>query len=135
MYTSTMTLHKLQYRLHHLDGRHSHRDRFQYYLSFPASMTQRSGPWCFNQAMAWCIQTWGWSAEVNQTAKILSWTVGMNQFRSHLPQLALGIFSEAPECCNPSWSWSNHLGGDLRIYLQGDAELAFFQLAYPVDQK
>lgn len=123
-----MTTNKLQYRLHHLDGRHSHNDRFQHYLSFPASMTQRSGPLHFNDTMAWCIQTWGWSAEVNQTAKILSWTLMVTKF----PQ---GILLDTPECCNPSWSWSNRLGHDLRIYLRGDAELAFFQLAHPVDQK
>jgi hypothetical protein len=128
MYNSIMIPHKLQYRLHCLDGRHSHRDRFRYYLSFPASMTQLSGPLCFNRAMAWCVQTWGWSAEVNQTAKILSWTLMITQF----PR---GILPETPEHCNPCWSWSNRLGSDLRIYLAGDAELAFFQLAHPVDQK
>jgi hypothetical protein len=115
------------YQSHRLDGRHSHNDRFRYYLSFSASMAQRSGPLHFNSAMAWCVQTWSWSAEINQTAKILSWTLAITRF----PQ---GTLPELSEHCNASWSWSNRLGDDLRIYLRGDPELTWFQLAHPVDQ-
>jgi hypothetical protein len=124
----------MRYKINRLDGRYSHNDRFSYYLGFSQTMTHKSGPLHFNDAMTWCIRTWGWSAEVNQTAKILAWTVSINHIQSNL-NLASGIMPESPEFCNPSWSWTNHIGGDLRIYLKGDAELAFFQLAHPVDQK
>ena len=122
------------YQLHRLDGRHSHNQRFQYYLEFSASMSNRSGPLHFNDAMAWSIRTWGWSAEVNQTARIMSWTttsVALNRNRT----LASSILETPPDYCNPHWSWSNTIGRDLRLYLQSDAELAWFQLAHPVDQK
>jgi hypothetical protein len=122
------------YKLNRLDGRHSHNSRFQYYLGFTANMANRSGPLHFNDAMAWCIKTYGWSAEVNQTAKIMSWTSSIMPW-SQITNLATGIIDHAPEFCNPYWSWSNHIGSDLRIYLRGDGELAFFQLAHPVDQK
>lgn len=122
------------YRLHQLDGRHSHNRRFQYYLEFSANMANRSGPLHFNDAMAWCIRTWGWSAEVNQTARIMSWTVTSTALNlGHT--LASAIMDAPPDYCNPNWSWTNRIGDDLRIYLQGPAELAWFQLAHPVDQK
>ena len=38
-----------------------------------------------------------------------------------------------PAECNPLWSWSNGYE-ELRIYIKGDKELAFFQLSHPVDQ-
>lgn len=122
------------YHLNRLDGRHSHNSRFQYYLGFAASMANRSGPLHFNDAMMWCIRTYGWSAEVNQTAKIMAWTASSMPW-SQITSLASGMLNEVPDFCNPHWSWSNHVGSDWRIYLRGDQELAFFQLAHPVDQK
>jgi len=119
------------YELHRLDGRHSHNDRFQYYLGFSSSMANRSGPLYYNDAMTWAIRTWGWSAEIHQMRRILSWTTTMVA----LNQIATGILTQEPDYCNPHWSWTNTIGSDLRIYLQGDAELAWFQLAHPVDQK
>jgi hypothetical protein len=121
------------YQLHRLDGRHSHHDRFQYYLGFAASMANRSGPLHFNDAMMWCIQTYGWSAEVNQSAKIMSWIRPTIPFFSQM--FASGILDNVPDYCNDHWSWSNQVGHDLRIYLASDSELVFFQLAHPVDQK
>ena len=121
------------YRLHRLDGRHSHHDRFQYYLGFSTGMADRSGPLHFNDAMAWCVQTWGWSAEVNQTARILCWTQQIAiMWIPNAP--ASGISGHPPDHCNPSWSWSNQIQPGLRIYLRDDAELSWFQLAHPVDQ-
>ena len=122
------------YKLHRLDGRHSHNRRFQYYLEFSASMANRSGPVYFNDAMAWCIRTWGWSAEVNQTARIMSWTATSTALNIK-PTLASAILDTHPDYCNPNWSWTNRIGDDLRIYLRGDEELAWFQLARPVDTK
>ena len=119
------------YQLHRLDGRHSHNDRFRYYLGFAASMANRSGPLYFNDAMAWCIKNYGWSAEVNLTRRIQSWTTTMIAMN----QITTSITIPEPDYCNPHWSWTNIIGNDLRIYLQGDEELAWFQLAHPVDQK
>ena len=119
------------YQLNRLDGRHSHRDRFQYYLGFSNNMARQSGPLYFNDAMTWCIRTWGWSAEVHQMRKIQSWTNVIVSLNS----VALGILSQDPDYCNPHWSWTNIIGDDLRIYLCGDQELVWFQLAHPVDQK
>ena len=122
------------YQLHRLDGRHSHNQRFRYYLGFSASMANRSGPLYFNDAMAWCIQTWGWSAEVNATVRILSWA--RQSVVMGIPNtLASEIFEHPPDHCNPHWSWSNQIQPDLRIYLHSDAELTWFQLAHPVDLK
>ncbi len=123
------------YRLHQLDGRHSHNKRYRYYLEFASSMADRSGPLHFNDAMAWCIRTWGWSAEASQTAKIISWTKPWKGFWNTVPTTIKDMQVLAPDWCNPNWSWTNTTPNDLRIYLTGDAELAWFQLAHPVDQK
>lgn len=122
----------MKYQIHQLDGRHSYRELFQYYLRFSGSMNQNHGPLQFNQAMAWCIQTYGWSAEIREYNKISRWCVTGNMIRQQpfSARLAQGILTELPMCCNPKWSWSNRMGDDLRIYLASDAELGFFQLAH-----
>ena len=122
------------YQKHKLDGRHSHNKIYHYYLQFSTNMANRSGPLHFNDAMAWSIRTWGWSAEVNQTARIQAWTATSTALNIK-PTLASSILDAPPDYCNPHWSWTNRIGDDLRIYLQGDAELSWFQLAHPVDQK
>jgi len=134
MYTPIMTTFA-KYQLHRLDGRHSHNQRYRYYLEFSASMSNRSGPLHFNNAMAWCIKTWGWSAEVNQTARMLSWVKQSTVLGfPNIMTMAGGILEDLPDHCNLCWSWSNKLQPGLRIYLRSDAELAFFQLAHAVDQ-
>ncbi len=119
------------YQFHQLDGRHSHRDRFQYYLGFSNNMARQSGPLYFNDVMTWCIRTYGWSAEVHQMRRIQSWTTTMVALNS----VASGMLTAEPDYCNPHWSWTNVIGDDLRIYLRGDEELGWFQLAHPVDLK
>jgi hypothetical protein len=119
------------YTLHELDGRHSHRDRFRYYLGFSGQMSNRSGPLHYNDAMSWFIRTYGWSAEVHQMRKIQSWTTTMIALNS----VATGLLTQESDHCNPHWSWTNIIGGDLRIYVRGDEELLWFQLVHPVDQK
>lgn len=91
------------------------------------------GPLEFNRALQWCIQTWGWTAEVQQYYEIIRWAqVSIVQTQPvrwvKTPDIKL------PPECNPCWTWSNGFD-DLRIYLKSGAELAFFQLAHPVDQK
>ena len=119
------------YRLHRLDGRHSHNERYQYYLEFATTMANRSGPLHFNDAMSWCIRTWGWSAEAQHTAKIRAWTRNQAGFWSTIPAVVQDMPESPPDYCNPHWSWSIDKGHDLRIYLTGDPELTWFQLAHP----
>lgn len=75
----------------------------------------------FNQAIQWMIKTWGWSAEVRQWYEIKHYT-DMSSFAAKSKQVY-------PLECNSYWTWSNGFD-DLRIYLQSDKELAFFQLSH-----
>lgn len=120
----------MQYQLHQLDGRHSHNDRFQYYLGFPTQMTNRSGPLHFNDAMTWFINNFGWSAEIHQICKIEAWTTNAKTW-NHLINLSSDLLDNSPDYCNQHWSWTNTIGHDLRIYVRGDQELAWFQLSHP----
>jgi hypothetical protein len=49
-------------------------------------------------------------------------------------QKASGILDDLPAHCNPHWSWTYGYD-ELWIYVASQKELAFFQLAHPVDQK
>jgi len=125
----------MKYNIQQLDGRHSYHRWFQYYAGFSPRMTSNKGPLHFTRAQQWCFQTWGWSAEVRQWDDIYRWTANsvpmmrLNKGFVHQPTP-----SNLPEECNPYWSWTNGTtaGGELRLYFKSDAELAFFQLAYPV---
>jgi len=116
------------YKLHRLDGRHSHNDRFRYYLGYANSMANKRGPLHFNDALTWFIQTYGWSAEVHQTHKIQQWSFTARIWQNLAPA-ASGILEQEPEYCNPHWSWSNLIGNELRIYMRDDAVLSFWQLS------
>jgi hypothetical protein len=119
-----------------LDRRYSYNDRFQHALIFQREMSRGQGPLHFNHAMQWCVQTWGWSAEVRQYYDMIRWSeMIMNPLRfiSTPAQIAAAEHT-LPAECNPQWSWGNGMD-DLRIYLKSGAELAFFQLAHQVDQK
>ena len=127
----------MKYNIQRLDGRHSYHRWFQYYAGFSPRMTSNKGPLNFTRAQQWCFQTWGWSAEVRQWSDIYRWTANsvpmmrLNQGFVYQPTP-----SNLPEECNPYWSWTNGTtaGGELRLYFKSDAELAFFQLAHPIDQ-
>jgi hypothetical protein len=93
-------------------------------------MARQSGPIYFNDAMTWFTERYGWSAEIKQWHHIDRWTGTQKQGLS----IASGILAEPSAHCNPHWSWSNQ-HTDLRIYVATEQELAYFQLAYPVDQK
>ncbi len=110
----------MNYKIKKLDNRYSYSSLFEYMLTFTGSMSSFRGPVHFNHAIQWCTTTWGWSAETQQYADMRRWA-----------QLTGTQF----DVCNPKWSWSNRTPGELRIYLQDQPELAFFQLANPVDQK
>ena len=123
----------MQYQIQKLDGRHAYRDFFQYYIGFSASMARQHGPVQFNDCMSWFVDAYGWSAEVRLYHKIRQWEITGAQILA-APRRASGILTEPSKHCNPCWSWSNAYA-DLRIYVATEQELAFFQLAHPVDQK
>ena len=121
----------MRYVIQRLDGRYSYRDWFEYYLGFSNHMSNRQGPEHYNNALKWFMETYGWSAEIRQYHKIMQWNGSMviNQLINRP-----GATMTRSQHCNPNWSWTNSFG-DLRIYVATDQELAFFQLAHPVDQK
>lgn len=116
----------MKYTTQTLDRRHKYHDRFRYYVKFGATMNGHLGALNFNYALQWMIQTWGWSAEIQQYTQITKW--------AKLKHMLQSTSLELPPECNPHWSWTNQFD-DLRIYLLSEAELSFFQLAHPVDQK
>jgi hypothetical protein len=125
----------MKYRIVKLDGRFAYRKWFEYYIGFSNNMAQKHGPLEFNHAVKWFFDTYGWSAEIRQYDKIMAW-VATSKSMAAQPwsgRMAQGILIERPEHCNPNWSWTNGFD-DLRIYVKGSAEIAFFQLKFPVDQ-
>lgn len=120
----------MKYTVKPLDARFAYRSYFKYYVGFSASMTQNHGPIAFNDVLAWFIDTYGWSAEVREYAKIMRWT-HTNQMASQINQnLANDLLLERSPHCNPYWSWSNGYA-DLRVYVASDKELSFFKLKFP----
>lgn len=119
----------MKYHKQKMDGRHNYNDRFKYYLNWPISMNYNRGPLHFNHALQWCIQTWGWSAEVRQYYELLRWKI---MCINH-PQLVPSS-QDLDTACNTYWTWSNQFNS-LRIYLRSEQELSWFQLAHPVDSQ
>lgn len=135
----------MKYQVQELDGRFSYNRLFQYSIRFRPSMNQDQGPLMFDRCVQWCVRTWGWSAEIRLWSEIARWhniinkprgtrTVSLQPLIIAAPTDVLDDDVERPEQCNANWSWTNQYD-DLRIYLKTSAELAFFQLAHPVDQK
>jgi len=125
----------MKYEILKLDGRFTYRDLFGYCIKFSNRMAVDHGPLQFNDALKWFLATYGWSAEIRDYAKMQKWTQQATQWLGNRQiQTASGILEDTPDHCNPYWSWTNGYD-DLRIYVRSDAELAFFQLAHPVDQK
>jgi hypothetical protein len=120
----------MKYTVIRLDGRYSYRQNFGFYLGFSMTMARQHGPIDFNDAITWFTAHYGWSAEIRQWYNIERWT---NPTKLGVP-MAAGILASPSAHCNPYWSWSNGFK-DLRIYTASEQELAFFQLAHPVDQK
>jgi hypothetical protein len=121
----------MKYKVNTLDGRFKYRKWFKYYIGFSTSMINDQGPMQFNRALQWFFDTYGWSAEIRQWTEIRSWYI------NGIPMMAIKGGRIRPDLeilpseCNMNWSWTNGMG-DLRIYIKGDAELAFFQLAHPL---
>jgi hypothetical protein len=124
----------MRYQIVKLDKRFAHHNQFGYCIKFSNRMAVDHGPLQFNDALKWFMMTYGWSAEIREYAKMRAWTKSSTTWMGNYSRnTALGILEEMPDHCNPHWSWTNGYD-DLRIYVASDRELAFFQLARPVDQ-
>ena len=118
----------MKYDILKLDGRFTYRDLFAYCIKFSNRMTNGLGPQHFNDVMKWFTDTYGWSAEVRQYDNMMKWAQNHMIFGRMIVTT-----QDLPECCNPHWSWTNGYD-DLRIYVQSDAELNFFQLRWPCER-
>lgn len=116
----------MRYEIQRLDGRFTYRELFQYCIKFSGAMSQWQGPLEFNDTLKWFFDTYGWSAEIRQYAKMMRWVA------PSAVGVAGSLRTQRPEHCNPYWSWTNGYD-DLRIYVATDRELNFFQLRYPHD--
>jgi hypothetical protein len=125
----------MKYKIHRLDGRFSYRKWFGYYIGFTGGMANGQGPLHFNDALKWFMETYGWSAEIREYAKMHAWTISSTTWAlGNYHSAAAGILEKLPDHCNPHWSWTNGYD-DLRIYVATDAELAFFQLKHSQEQQ
>lgn len=119
----------MKYDIVKLDGRFSYRDKFAYCIKFSNAMSRDRGPLCFNDALRWFNQIYGWSAEIRDYIKMLRWVDTSQLLNRNIGPVSTSLL-DAPDHCNPHWSWTNGYD-DLRIYVRSEEELAFFQLRWP----
>jgi hypothetical protein len=123
----------MKYTVQQLDGRYSHNKYFKYCIEFSSRMSFSQGPEHFTNSQQWFFKTFGWSAEVRQWNEILRYY----HLSANIPNWKHGLGSTVPnlpETVNFAWSWQTGDGTytKSRIYVRGDQELAFFQLAHPI---
>jgi len=102
----------MKYQVTDLDRRFSHSASFNHMLTFSKPTWQGTGVLDFDRARRWMNQTWGWSQEVDTRNAIEHSNIVLQQGDINL-----------------HWAYSA-VYKDYRIYLAGDKELAFFQLAH-----
>jgi hypothetical protein len=126
----------MKYNIHRLDKRFTYKTWFEYLIAFPERMTNSQGPLNFTRTQKWFTETYGWSAEIRQYADIYNYhTTALKYSGIKAGGIFTGQSLEIPPECNPHWSWTNGFNTrDLRIYVGSSAELAFFQLKFPLDQ-
>ena len=101
----------MKYKIRKLDGRYSYREFFKYTIVFNRGMNHHNrGVEWFNTTKLWFERSYGTSAEIRDWKTVRDWY--------HR---------------NYAWSWTNGYD-DLRIYVRGEQELAFFKLAHSVDK-
>ena len=102
----------MKYHVTDMDRRFSHSASFKYMLRFSRSVWEGTGVLDFDRARRWMNRTWGWSQDVDTRTAI---------GRSNV------VLQDGD--INLHWAYSVAYK-DYRIYLKGDKELAFFQLAH-----
>ena len=102
----------MKYQVTKLDHRYSHRGSFAYVLEFSKNTWPGTGVLDFDRARRWMNRTYGWSQDVETRTAI---------GRSNT------VLQEGD--INLHWAYSA-VYKDYRIYLKGNEELAFFQLAH-----
>jgi hypothetical protein len=111
----------MQYKIHKLDGRYTHREYFAYTIVFSPQMAPNNkGVLWFNNVLQWFTRTYGHSCEIRMMISMLRYH---HSFGGLLDDTAL------PEHVNFKWSWTNGYD-DLRIYVKSDKELNFFKLSH-----
>ena len=95
-----------------MDQRFSHSSSFNYMLRFSKSSWLGTGVLDFDRARRWMNRTYGWSQDVETRTAIERSNVVLQDGDINL-----------------HWAYSA-VYKDYRIYLKGDEELAFFQLAH-----
>lgn len=83
-------------------------------LEFSRSVWHGTGVLDFDRARRWMNRTWGWTQDVNTRKELMNQAIRIDILLDDI---------------NPHWSYSVKYR-DYRIYLLGDQELAFFQLAH-----
>ena len=102
----------MKYQVTDLDRRFSHHASFNYLLEFSKAAWPGTGVLDFDRARRWMNRTWGWSQDVETRTAI---------GRSNI------VLQDGD--INLHWAYSA-VYKDYRIYLKGNEELAFFQLAH-----
>jgi hypothetical protein len=108
----------MRYLITRLDGRHSWREDFEHMLEFSSAGWLGTGVLEFDRARRWMHDTWGYSQEVHVRQRI-----------QQQPNLQARQLEFATVEVNPHWSYSVEYK-NYRIYLKGNQELSWFQLAH-----
>lgn len=110
----------MKYQVTRLDQRYSYRDQFEYMLEFSRSARVGTGVIDFDRSRRWMNRTWGWSQDVNTRNILVD--------RIENPDNT----AVQTDDINPHWAYSVEYR-DYRIYLAGNEELMYFQLAHAQD--
>jgi len=102
----------MKYQVTNLDQRFSHSASFNYMLRFGKPSWEGTGVLDFDRARRWMNRTYGWSQEVDTRSAIKHSDIVLQDGDINL-----------------HWAYST-VYKDYRIYLKGNEELAFFQLAH-----
>ena len=101
----------MKYKVTKMDRRYT-RHGYQYLIEFSKVTHFGTGVLDFDRARRWMNNTWGWSQDVDTRGAIKDSNI---------------VLQEGD--INQHWAYSA-VYKDYRIYLKGDEELAFFQLAH-----